>query len=226
MRIEAWYESEETVRALSGARVRAYTYVPFSLPSEWVLIREKETPVTPLTGKTADDVLLGFRDTVRNEVRRTFSLPNVLVAIVPFSSEHYQLYKSHVDAQGRGVQPFRSFRDLLCAEARLNGVLVSVISFVPAKPIVKVFSISSSRVGADKETATNIGFLTKRLVYELCVWGIEHKYDGVDLAYVNTVDPAKKGITDFKMGFGGEVRKEYQYERASKITHFARRFKK
>lgn len=219
-----WYEPREHIAPyLKGyARVHIYAYEALNLPG-FRLIREKRTPVIPVAGKDSGEILGGFRDTTRNEVRRTFAMPEVAFSIEVPSTELCDFYAAATRSQGRIPQKCGLFRDARFAVARKEGVVIAAISFVPAKPIVKILTISSlRRESADPQERNLIGFATKRLVYELCVFGVREGYEGVDLAYVNVDDPAKKGITDFKMGFGGDVRHEWQYERITSIIRLVR----
>lgn len=210
-----WYEDHDTLERYMrarGASVHVYSYTPLDMPPAWKLLKHKKTPVIPLVTKTADDILAAFRDTTRNEVRRTFALDGLTFDIGEATAETYAFYQQATRSQGRIPQKRGLFRGALVASARYQGKIIAAIAYMPAQPIAKVLTISSLRRETDDaHMRAMIGFATKRLVYEVCVWGIAHGYEGCDLAYINLDDPSKKGITDFKMGFGGEVRDEWQY---------------
>lgn len=220
-----WFEPVESIRPfLQGyARTHVYSYQPLELPA-FHLLKEKPTPFIPLSGTTAEEVLSSFRDTTRNEVRRTFKMPELSFTIQRPDAETYAFYAAATRSQGRRPQRAGLFRDARVAVARRAGVVLSTIAFVPAKPVVKVLTISSlRRESADAQERNLIGFASKRLIYELCAYGIDNGYDGVDLGYVNLTDAAKRGISDFKTGFGGEVRTEWQYVRESRLVALLRR---
>ncbi len=219
-----WYEPLERLQPyLHGyARVHVYAYEPLSLPG-FRMIREKQTPLIPVKDKTPEAVLATFRDTTRNEIRRTFAMPELSFSIEGPSTELYDFYAAATRSQGRVPQKRGLFRDARIAVARRGSTILAAIAFVPASPVAKVLTISSlRRESPDAGERNLIGFATKRLVYELCAYAIAGDYDYVDLAYVNTTDPTKKGITDFKMGFGGEIRHECQYERTASFLSLVR----
>lgn len=219
-----WYEPLGRVQEyLHGyARVHVYAYEPLSLPG-FRMIREKQTPLISVKGKTLETVLATFRDTTRNEIRRTFAMPDLTFSIEEPSRELYDFYVAATRSQTREPQKRGLFRGARIAVARRGSMILAAIAFVPACPVVKVLTISSlRRESPDAGERNLIGFATKRLVYELCAYAIAGDYEYVDLAYVNTTDPAKKGITDFKMGFGGEIRHEWQYERKTSFLNLVR----
>ena len=225
--VTVWFESNDRIRKLfpGHGRVHVYSYDSLALPG-FSLYKEKLTPVIPIDGKKAEEVLSTFRDTTRNEVRRTFKMPELTFSLEKAGPEHYAFYVAATRTQGRVPQRAGLFLDALVSVARSKGLIIAAISFVPARPIAKVLTISSlRRESVSAEERNLIGFSTKRLVYEICLFGIHNKYEGVDLGYVNLSDPAKRGISDFKMGFGGAVRTERQYVKESRLMSVLRRIR-
>jgi len=223
-RATLWYEPAERVRSfLRGfAAVHVYSYAPLDLPG-FRLVKKKQTPVVDVRGKTIEEMLAAFRDTTRNEIRRTFAMPELAFTIEKPSRELYEFYVAATHSQGRKPQGCGLFRDSQVAVARRGNMILAAVAFIPAHPVLKVLTISSlRRESGDPQERNLIGYCTKRLIHELCVRAIYDGYESLDLAYINLTDPAKRGITDFKMGFGGVIRDEWQYEKAHWVVHLKR----
>jgi hypothetical protein len=187
---------------------------------ETISIKPKKTILIPLTSGI-ETISNGFSDTVKNEIRRTHTLEGFSFAIDTDKEASYTLYAEFECMQHRVPQHKESFLQSKIFNAYLHGQLVSAIACYDAKPTLRIRAIYSQRLTTDeKERYKTIGFITKRLVYEICAYGHANGYTGVDMGAVNLTDPAKKGIAQFKSSFGGYIVDEYTYTYKSKLFRF------
>lgn len=195
-------------------RVSILTHRP--LPgTEGFRLRQKKTPLIRL-GSDAEEVLRHFRDTVRNEVHRTERIEGFAVLLPdPNTAASYELYRNFEFTQGRAPISAEEFARFTVSTASLNGRLLSAVTFFQSGTAIRVRSIFSLRLGArtdaDKDLYKIVGYASKRLVYEVCRYGIAHGATVVDLASINLTDPEKEPIARFKSGFGADIGDEYQY---------------
>lgn len=211
------------------AYISAASYVPLPLPKRFRSLRTKTTPVIRIQGKTLDDIKAGFTASARNQVNKSETL--TALKIVCGNSkreveESFKLCNQLEMAQGRPPFPWKKFASLSVCNAYYEGKLISTIAFVESVPVVRVFQFASMRMSdtLDKDRYKLIGVAGKRLVYELCRYGLAHGYEVVDLAYINLEDEHKKGVGDYKMQFGSEIVSEYRYEYKSFIYRLFERF--
>ena len=212
------------MREKDYAYITAISHNRFDLGAD-VSVKPKKTIGIRLQGKTIDELLQSFNDTSRNEVRRTFGMSEIEVRVDTDPDAAYDLYMRFERAQGRTSQRKESFLQSKIWNAYLEGHLVSSIACYDAKPILRIRAIYSERMWKEnKEKYQKIGFATKRLVYEICKYGVENGYALVDMGAANFTDPAKKGVTQFKSSFGGGVMDEYTYTYKSSLFRFISKF--
>lgn len=202
------------------SRVTILSHRPLS-GIEGFRLRQKKTPNIYLKNGL-ESVLSGFRDTVRNEVHRTERLEGFEVRLSDRDmNATYPLYRSFEFAQGRAPITKTDFARFICASAYFNGRLISGITFFQSGDKIRIRSIFSLRLNVrgleDRELYKIVGFASKRLIYEVCRYGIAHDAKLVDLASINLTDPEKEPIARFKSGFGAEIEDEYQYLWSSRI---------
>lgn len=219
--------SEKEVEALTKTyqRVSILTHKPMNL--DGFRLRQKKTPNIYLD-RSIEEVFADFRDTVRNEIRRTERLSGFEVKLPDRDYEQaYVLYRAFEFNQNRAPIGLDEFKKYFLAGAYLNGRLLSVISFYQSGEKIRVRSIFSLRLQAremrDPELYRAIGFATKRLIFEICKYGKENGAILIDLASINLTDPAKEPIARFKSGFGAKIEEEYQYIYVSNIMRLAER---
>ncbi len=175
-------------------------------------VRTKKTALIDVS-QGADNAFLAFNDTARNEIRRTERDTQIIIEHhdnAALDTELYILYSNFQKARGAIPMPRRLFKNLAAITTRTNGSIISAITFYPSTPIVRVRSIFSARHEA-KEQRAFVGMATRRLVWELCQWAAKNERTAVDLAGINLTDPAKAGITQFKLSFGSVISDEYTY---------------
>lgn len=196
------------------ARVSILTYCPLSLPARFRLIYKKTPNI--YVNISLDDVFRGFRDTVRNEIKRTERLPEFEIRLPDTNySEIERVFSLFEFAQGRAPYSREYLKKFVAASAYYQGRLISCILFFQSGKFLRVRFIFSTRLSIlheeDKELYKIIGYATKALVYRLCAYAKEHGAVLVDLASINLTDPEKEPIARFKRGFGAKIEDEYQY---------------
>lgn len=208
------------MRDKSYAYVTAISHHRFDF-GPGVSVKPKKTIVVHLGGMTPEKLLQTFNETSRNEIRRTFSMADLAIRRDTNLDVAYDLYARFERAQGRTPQHKESFLKSRIWCAYLDGRIISAIACYDSKPILRVRAIYSTRLWEkDKNRYALTGFITRRLVYEICAYGIKNGYTGVDMGAANFKDSTKQGVTKFKSSFGGEVVDEYTYTYKSKLFRF------
>jgi hypothetical protein len=195
------------------SRARVFSYEPLTLP-KFILERVKKTTIINLEGGDIEQLKASFKKSTRLDIKYSFERYSNLVfrSDVPATTDIYKMYASFEVLQGRKPVPFSFFKTLRLFVAYLDDEPISMVSCLKTYPIIKVFAITSKRIiSTNKELYKTIGVASKRIIYNICDVGIKEGAKGIDLAYVNFDDSSKKGITNFKMSFGGDVVTEYQY---------------
>lgn len=196
---------------------------------EHLFIRKKKTPLIDLHG-TPDEIFKRFRDTVRNEIRRTYKLPSLEIRVCASSyTDAYEMYAAFEYAQNRIPISKNEFCQYTLAVAYLNGVCISGITFFQSNNIARIRSIFSKRLNSselDQETYKIIGYASKRLMYEVCLYARDAGDHAFDLASINLNDPNKASIAAYKMGFGATIVDEYHYQWKSGTFRFMEKLTK
>lgn len=200
-------------------RISVLTHCPMDFSG--FRLRQKKTP-NIYVDIPLDEVFGRFRDTVRNEIRRTDRMEGFSVKLPDGSYERaHSLYRDFEFSQGRAPISIDDFKKYQLACAYHDDKLLSVVSFYRSGNKIRVRSIFSARLAAkdDPELYKAIGFATKRLIYEICKYAQSHDVKLVDLASINLTDPAKEPIARFKSGFGAKIEDEYQYIYTHPVFH-------
>ncbi len=167
---------------------------------------KKPTTIIDLTQK---DFLKTFSEI--DKIKKTFNL-DYDFAYFQGDKTMYRIYSHFETSQGRRPMTWYEFKQYEGIRCEYGGYPIAAITFTQTYPYLRVRSIFS--VPKTREVANG----TRRLIYELCLYGKRIGYTGFDLAFVNFKDPAKKGVTDFKMSFNGYVVDEYIYIYKSPFT--------
>lgn len=165
-----------------------------------------------------DDVFRKFSDTTRNEIRKTYRIDDFKIINNDNKfDDAYQLYKKFEYAQGRAPVVKSVLKKCKLFSAYFKDELISAIFVIESSKYLRIRSIFSKRLQAeDKEMYKIISNATRRIVWEICLWGKENGFHSLDLASVNFKNPKTANITKFKMSFGGNVVNEYTYVYKSK----------
>ncbi|MFC1595088.1 hypothetical protein ACFL3E_01520 [Patescibacteria group bacterium] len=188
-----------------------------SFGSKDILIKQKKTPVISLIDTDKDKILGSLHDTTRNEVKRTFKMPELSFRLPDDNrSEIYKLYKKFEKKGGRIVRRKSYFKNSIFAGAYWKDKLIAGIICYDIFPYLRVNAIVSERL-QESEIKKAVSFATRRLIFELCSHGMQKGYLLIDLGGVNLEEKEKSGITAFKMSFGGELINEYTYTYKSPV---------
>ncbi len=176
--------------------------------------RKKTTHIINLKNKTIEEIFSGFNSQTKNKINRSFK-NNTLNFKNNDSNflENYRLYANIEYAQGRVPENKNYFKQVAFFSAYLKNELISNIGVIDVDgKILRVINISSKRLSKiNKDKYKIISIASRRIVYEICKYGIENNFEKFDFCGINFEDPLKKGINDFKLGFGGETVSEYIY---------------
>ncbi len=176
--------------------------------------REKKTQIIDLSGKSIEDIFAGFNSQTRNKINRSFKNNELKFKVDDDKFlDNYNLYSDIEYLQGRIPESKKYFKDVKFFSGYLVDELLANIGvvYIDGK-ILRVINISSKRLGThDKDKYKMISIISRRIVYEICKYGIENNFARFDFCGINFTDPKKKGITDFKLGFGGETVDEFIY---------------
>jgi hypothetical protein len=210
----------EMIKRPRHAYIVAISHQVLSVP-DTIKIKHKKTINIYLEGKF-DEIFMRFNDTARNEVRKTFKMPEFSVALNNANwGEVYALYKKFRIAKHLELRPVTFLQSCMLFNAYYNGELISSITCYDVFPNLRIQNIFSKLDGGDKELRKIVGHATRRLMYEICKYGNERGYRLLDLASANFTNPAKAGITAFKSSFGGKVEDEYTYTYRSPLVRVA-----
>ena len=169
-----------------------------------------------------DTIFAKFNDTTRNEIRKTYRMPDLAIVIEDKNIiTLFALHKKFERKQNRTPLSLFSFRASTFFSAYDKGKLITCVACYHDKRYTRVRAIFSVRLfEKDKEKYRIIAYATRRLIWEACQYGKSKSNALFDLGALNFTDPRKKSITDFKSGFGGEIVDEYTYTYESPLFHF------
>jgi hypothetical protein len=214
-RVRLVHESEEALKdALSF-----YDEVTFISYKDDVLDYKNKVARTTVVvdlSKSLGDILQECNDTTRNEIRRSFNMPDLSVDFLHYSDnafvECYKMYEFQERKQGRKPDALRKFAGNIFCAVRSDGRLMCAVSFFFNTEIIKVHSISSLRLyDIDQDIKKKISFASRRAIYEIISFGKKLGFKKLDLSYIDPQNPNKAGIDSFKRGFGGDIVQDFTY---------------
>jgi hypothetical protein len=210
---------------------KKYQHIIFTSYHRWDLpafaLREKTTALIPLTLPEAD-IFARFNDTTRNEIRKSQRQTELtVVSAAAITSDSYDLYQKFEYSQHRVPSARQKLSDCLFFGAYYQDQLISGIYLMDCRPYLRIRSIFSLRLQQDDpELYKIISNASRRLIWEICLWGKQQGFQSLDLASVNFHNPKTANITKFKMSFGGEVVSEYTYSYSSPLYRLFERLVK
>ncbi len=209
----------EILRRKKYSSIIIISHTDLNLPS--FKKRVKTTTIINLKN-TKDDIFAKFNDTARNEIRKTYKIPNLEIVLDDKNfSDTYVLYKNFEYAQKRVPFSRKNLEKCLRFSAYYNGEIISGIFVDLGEKDLRIRYIFSKRLQTEnKELYKIIASATRRLLWEICIWGKDKSFNSLDLASVNFSNPEVANITKFKMSFGGEVINEYTYTHISPTYSF------
>lgn len=164
----------------------------------------KATQLVALDG-TEDEVFAGLNKNNRYKVRRSYRDEEItVVADDDRRAESLVFYQDIKTADGVTPDIDEDFATVRWINAYRGDELISSTCWFDSGEVLRAKHIVSTRKeeGSDPNL---IGRLTRRLFWEACVLGISGGRRFVDLGGVDTDDPAKAGVAEFKQSFGGDL---------------------
>ncbi|MBI3290918.1 hypothetical protein HYZ76_01390 [Candidatus Falkowbacteria bacterium] len=174
-------------------------------------VKVKDTPVIFLN-KPLADLFSDFNSTSRNEIRKTFDNKITGLKFIipdPDLEKNYQLSKEFEYQQGRVPERLEAYQGCKSFAAYYQGEMISSIICYDNGKVLRAKAICSKRLlTEDRDFYKIISYSTRRLVYEICGYGLENGYELFDLGSVNFT---KENLAQFKMNFTKDLIKEYTY---------------
>ena len=205
--LEPWPNIDELKDKYSAIYILSYDKK--ILPS--FSVKEKNTPVIYLS-KSINEIFSNFNSTTRNEIRKTFDnkIPGLDFIVDDQNlAANYELSVKFEKEQGRLPDRFEDYVGCRIFSAYYQRELISSIICFDNGRVLRAKAICSKRLGIEnRDLYKIISYSTRRLVYEICKYGQENKYQLFDLGSVNFT---KENLAKFKMGFTSDLIKEYTY---------------
>lgn len=168
---------------------------------------EKKTPVIKLT-RPLNNIYRSFNNTTRIEINRTKKNEDLSFVCNDKNLDEAWMMNANFE-KSKGWTPIRKdeLKHSKIFSAYYQDKMIALITTFCNDGVIRVGQISSVRIlGHELEFPTKYtSFCTRRIVYEMCKYGIDKGFELLDLGVVNLTDPAKAGISRFKMSFKGEI---------------------
>lgn len=217
--LEPWPDLNELKNKYSAIYILSYDRK--ELPE--FSVKEKDTPVIYLN-QSIDEIFSGFNSTTRNEIRKTFDDKIPGLKFVSNDSDLKSNYNLSVDfekSQGRRPDDINQYMGCKIFSAYYNNELISSIVCFDNSKVLRAKVICSKRLKTDsRELYKIISYSSRRLMYEICQYGIANGYELYDLGSVNF---KKESLAKFKMSFTNNLIKEYTYTYESPILSFLKK---
>jgi len=170
------------------------------------VIQPKKSSILDLT-EGIESVISGFSSTSRNEYRRTERNNdlNFFTGNNDFDS-YYNFYAQCEKDRGWFPIPPNELMNSILFTASFQGALISGMCCYAHGSRLRVGRIYSSKRSTLTESLNNTiyGGAAKRIVVEICKFGIANGYKTVDMGGVDLTGQ-KSGITQFKLSLGGKI---------------------
>lgn len=204
-------------------RIQIISHVPLDLPD--FKLKRRRTGIIKL-GKTIEEVIGSFDRTTRNNIHRADRDSGLRFQInTTVTDSGYDLFKRFLRV--RGLTPYARSYYSGCVEflAYADGVAVSGVWIFPSTPMGLLASVFSTRhEDCSAADYKRIGYASKRLMANVCGWGIEHGMSEIDMGGLNLDESEKAGIAHSKLAFGPIVTEQYVYSYSSPIFKVLERY--
>ncbi len=159
--------------------------------------------------KGIDNLFSEFNATARKQIRRSEKIEGLKFH---YSIDNFDpFYKFYTDCEhdrGWFPVPESEIKHSVVIYCSYNEVPISGISGYVHGNRMRLGRIFSVRRSIQMEQPNLIyGCASKRIVFDFCKYGVERGYESLDLGGVDLDIAAKSGISDFKLSFGGELKK-------------------
>ncbi len=175
-------------------------------------VKEKTIALIDLM-REEQNIFDSFGETTRKHIRRTQNNPDLRFDSIAIpTDEWYELFKKFEYSQNRVPMPRKDFKSFRLFAAYYKDSPISGVSVIESGHYIRTITIFSKRLDIeDKKLYKLTAWSTRRIMWEICLWGKKEGFTSFDLGSVNLVDPKKAGISDFKLSFGGGTMPEYTH---------------
>jgi len=183
----------------------------------WYSSEVKKTPLLYLD-KSIEKIFKCFNSTTRNEINKTRKDNNLeFVGPTYHRDDVYLLHYSFENSQGRIPWIKEEIDHCVKFIALYKQEPIAFVGLTINDNIMRVIHINSIRnqiadFPIDKRI---IAWSTRRIIYEICKYGINNSMTALDFGVVNLNDPDKVGISKFKMSFCRNIVDTYIYRYSS-----------
>lgn len=178
-----------------------YSYVPTELPG--FRIKIQRSLIIDLS-KSPEEIFKNFKKNTRNEIRKTEKIEGLeFKNLDKDSKKSYRFYKKIKKMDGVKPDIKKEFEGCLFFNAYFNNKIAVSVSVYDNGEILRLKHIVSCRKEKNFDNRIS-GYATRRIIWEICRYGIKNHYKFLDLA-----GATKEGITQFKQSFGGEEKNVY-----------------
>ncbi len=157
----------------------------------------------------AETAFSGFHATSRNEVRRSEKIENLRFQLGTGGDfdTYFDFYKTCEQARAWFPVPEEELRQSVVFTAFFEENPISGMSAYTHEGYMRIGRIFSLKRSTQDERLNNLvyGCAAKRIVFELCQFAAAKGFHTLDLGGLDLHDPAKAGITKFKLSLGGKV---------------------
>lgn len=188
-------------------------------------VGKKKTPLIYLS-KEKEEIFKNFNDTARKKIRRS-ERNNELRFVVNDNNfeEAYRIYADHVYAYGKIPDRKKEMEDMKIFSAYHKDEMIAAIICYDSPKFLRAKAICSKRFDVqNKEKIKLISIASCRLVWEICRYGIDNKYEIFDLGSINIKDESRAGAAQFKKSFNVDIIDEYYYVYKSPFFKFLQKF--
>jgi hypothetical protein len=183
--------------------VSAYSLVDLG-PLPRFSVDQKWSQLLRLDG-SAEELLEGFHKKVRQQVRRAYRDEGTVVVVDDHArDESLAFYRAIKEEDGAGVHIEEDFSSVIWINGYVHGQLVAASSWFDSGTALRCHHSMSTRKQEGVDPA-QMSRLNRLLMWEGCRLAEQLDRRYVDLAGIDLQDPAKHGLAEFKLGFGGET---------------------
>ncbi len=204
-------------------RIIVMSLEPLTLPG----FKIETTSTTGLISLEPDyeSVFARFHKTVRKQIARTYRDPGLTFTISKsVTDDGYALLEGFMEARGMAMFPRSTYAGCVEFLAYADEKPVSGVILYPSSPVPMTATFFSKRlITNDSKEYRRIGNASKRLIAEVCSWGIGHGMKAIDIGSLNPDSQSIPGITEYKLSFAPNVVPQYVYTYRSPLFRVGER---
>jgi hypothetical protein len=157
--------------------------------------------------KGMDDVFSRFNSTARKHIRRFEKIPELTFHnFIHDQSGFYEFYTKCEKSRNWFPIPQEELMTSIVFYVNYKGNYLSGISAYTHQNKIRLGRIFSLRNESQIENSNLIfGVAAKKIVHELCIYGIENNFDTLDLGGIDLSSEQKSGISEFKLSFSDKI---------------------